>query len=149
MERQRKEELSMYYYIRDNLPSIVTMKDGFPPDELVLPTVSVEGGSYSDVMLELGNREGLRERLWSIDVFAKNKPQREDLGELIYNLFLPNQIVEVYDFELGDEEPYPPQIGVLRVQSRNSESIVVFRDLVEKLYWRRRITIVTQYQDIF
>lgn len=147
MEQQRKEELSIYYHIKDTVPAHITVVDGYPEHtELVLPSVSVECDLYENLPIELGNREGLKQRTWYIDIFAESKQQRDDLGELVYDALLNN--IEVYNFDLGDPPPYPPQIGVLRMKRRASDAIRVFRDLVEKLYWRRRITLITIYQDI-
>lgn len=146
MDVTRKIELALYYHLRGIIPSHIKVVKGYDEEELELPCVAVDGGRYENVPIELGNREGLRQQLWIIDIFAVNKQQRDDLADLIYNSFLNN--IPVYDYDVSFPPPNPPQVGILEIQDRSNDSIIVFRDLVEKFYWRRKITLNTRYKEI-
>lgn len=143
MELTRKIELSLYWYIRDFLPSTVSVEPSYKEEELQLPVVSIDASRFYTQPLELGNVLGLRKLLVNIDIFADTKQQRDDIADILYNLFKAN--IPIYDFEITSVPPLPPFLGYLRITNKSNEPMVVFRDLVEKFYWHRRIILDTDY----
>jgi hypothetical protein len=143
MELTRKIDLSLYWHVRNLLPAMVHVKSSYEEKELKLPGVSIDVPRFYARSLELGNKEGLRRQLVTVDVFAETKQQRDDIADILYDSFVYN--IPVYDFELGSPPPLPPLLGYLRVLDRSSEPIIVFRDLVEKFYWRRKISLSFDY----
>ena len=145
MEQKRKEEISIYYWLQDNVPDSVNVEDGFPGSaELTLPTVSITDLDISGEPFELGGSE-IDRRWWRIDVFAKDKVQRNKLRYMLYEQLEDH--IPVYDYDEG----FPPSIspsrlGTLLVEERTSSAVHVFEDLVEKLYWRANIVFSTIYQ---
>ena len=145
-------DLSLYYYVKGLMPSFVTIVDGFPGSEtsadpnLVLPTVSVDALDLSPVPFELGSLDKTK-RFWAIDVFAKNKSQRDDFAYLIFNQ-LKDSVIPVYNYDVGFPPTVVPQIGYLVSENINAKPIYVFRDLVQDLYWRSRITFFTKYTEV-
>lgn len=142
---EKKEDLSLYYWIKDLFSDtpFVTIKDEFPETELVIPTVSIDVGSVRIEQFELGNREGLRVRKWFVDIFAKNKTQREDFGYRILNALKDGIIVYNYD------EGFPPnispsKIGHLNVLSRSYDPMQISPDFSDKLYYRATVAFVAQ-----
>jgi len=106
MEIERLQDLSLYYYIKDLFsatPSI-TIVDGYPTGDLVLPSIAVESEDIRPISYEMGNRYFKDQRLWSIDVFGMNKTQRDSMAYRIKNS-VPNGI-PVYDYNQG----FPPAI---------------------------------------
>jgi hypothetical protein len=129
-------------------PVSATIKvvDGCPEEDLTLPTVSIEGENIRIVPHELGNRRGRRERIWTIDVFAKNKAQRDELTSIIMDDLESG--VPVYDYDEG----FPPGVSPTQLGSLNPFDIDVltvhnFGEL-EKLYWRCSIRFLSEYSQI-
>jgi len=139
MLRERLEDLSVNYYIKDLFSStpFVEIVDGFPTKDLTVPSISVEAGDIDTEPFELGNKDRLSYRIWYIDVFATNKTQRDEFGYQILNA-LENSI-PVYNYNDGFPPTVSPtQLGCLEVEPHglSMEIIRVFPQLTGKLYWR-------------
>ena len=140
---ERKEDLSIRQLIESSLPTTITINvvDGFPEEVLTLPTVSIDADTIELIDFELGNRDGRRIRSWNIDIFAKNKSQRDEIGYQLLNA-LKNGII-VYNYDEGFPPVVSPsQIGHLDVLSRKMTIIKIFSSLVEKMYYRATISVI-------
>ncbi len=152
MEIERKQDLSIVFWLKNevfqDLPT-VNIVDGYNLDSLVLPTVAVESENIRPHPRELGNRRGIRQRLWSIDVFGSTKTQRDTMAYRIIDaveLYIP-----VYDYDEGfDTNQLPTRVGTLKPipDSITATPIRIFPELVSKLYWRYRIRFITEYDVI-
>ena len=82
---ERKEDLSIYYWLKTLYTAypFITVVDGFPSTDLVIPSVSSEPDTIEVEDFQLGDRTGLRMRTWYIDIFAKNKTQRDEFAYTI------------------------------------------------------------------
>jgi hypothetical protein len=145
-----KQNLSVYYYIKDTLsgyPSI-QITDDYPNTELVLPSVAVVGNEIFSRPLELGNRHGLRNRVWNIEVYGDNKNQRDEITYVIMDNVELN--IPVYDYDQGFPPTSVPQLGVLKLKPNTliATPTRVFPDLTERLYWRTSIKFMTEYESI-
>lgn len=145
MQLNRLFDLSIFYWLQDTVPAIVNVEDGFPVGELTLPTVSITSLDIEGNPFELGGCD-LDNLFWRIDVFAKNKAQRDELAYLIYKELESN--VAVHDYDLGFPPVVAPVLGTLIVSRRKMRPVHVFEDLVEKMYWRLTITFVSYYEVI-
>ena len=145
LELHRLQDLSIYYWLQDLMPAFVTVVDGFPDSDLVIPTVSIEAMDTWGDPFELGGLDQKR-RFWRIDVFAKNKSQRDDFADYIFDQLEGN--IPVYDYNEGFPPPTPTQIGALKCLNRSNKTVYVFKELVRDLYWRRSITFQTEYETI-
>lgn len=110
---------------------------------MVLPTIAVEAGKIDVVEYELGNRVGLRIRRWFIDIYAKNKSQRDEFGYRLLDVLKDGILVYNYD------EGFPPSIsptviGHLQVLSKSYNPVMISEKVVEKLYYRASISMVAQ-----
>lgn len=150
----RKQDKSVYYHVADifsSMPSI-EIEDGYPDNkELVLPSIAVEGEDIFLRKLEMGNRRGRKLRLWSLDVYASNKEQRDEMVGILIDSLDSVDVINVYDYDEGfPPSVSPTQIGVLKIDkdSITATPIRIFPDLVEKLYWRSRIRFITEYAQI-
>lgn len=142
---ERKEDLSIYYFLKDVFSdtTFVNIVDGFPEGDLVLPTVAIEAGKIDVVGYELGNRDGLRIRKWYIDIYAKNKSQRDEFGYRLLDELKDG--IPVYNYDEGfPPSVTPTKIGALDVISKSYTPIRISADVVEKLYYRATISIVAQ-----
>jgi hypothetical protein len=150
MKLERKQDLSIFYWLQGLLaPVSTTIKvvDGFPEEVLTLPTVSIEGENIRVVPHELGNRRGRRERVWTIDVFATNKAQRDELTSVILDDLETG--IPVYDYDEGFPPGVSPtQLGLLSPFDIDVLTVHNFGDLVEKLYWRTSIRFISEYSQI-
>lgn len=149
MENERLRDLSIFYWLQALLPSFVQVVDAFPAQinqtdtPLTLPTVSIDHVLTQAVPFELGNVE-INKQMWVIDIFAKNKSQRDDFAYLILNTLKLN--VPVYDYNQGFPPAVVPCIGSLIVTNIQARPVYVFKELVGDLYWRSSITFSTEYQ---
>jgi hypothetical protein len=147
MEQLRKEQLSIYYWLVDLLPSFVTVVSEFPEGELTLPTVSVTNVRMFARPFQLGSSDDLYKRNWAIDVFAQNSGQRDDYLELIHDS-LKNGIC-TYNYDVGFPPTVtPPQIGSLYVEERESKPLRVYEDLVKKKFWWGKVLFRTYHTPI-
>ncbi len=147
MHLHRKEDLSIYYFLVDKFSafSFVNVSDGFPDAEMELPTISVEALDIGSPPFELGDRRGLRDRLWLIDVLALNKAQRDEFTYLILDSLENGIAVRDYDEGFPPDVPSPTQIGTLDVRDLSSSVVVIFPEIQEKLYWRMAINFATTF----
>ncbi len=148
---ERLQDQSCFYWLKSKVPTGVSVVDAFPTNvnsadtPLMLPTVSIEAARLIGVPFELGNYQSNKERLWTIDIFTKNKTQRDDLSYLIFDEL--EKGIPVMDYNEG----FPPlvtptQLGALDTSDIEIQPIYVFKDLVQDLYWRTRIRFWTIYR---
>lgn len=146
MELERKQDLSIYYWL-DGLMQpypMVNVNDGFPEGDLVLPSVTIESDAITPHLKEMGSRVSWRRRFWIIDVIALNKAQRDELTSIILN-DIENGI-SVYDYDEGFPPGVSPtEVGLLSITDWDVRTIRVFPTLVEKMYWRNTIRFFTEY----
>lgn len=145
MYLERLEDLSIFYFLKNEFSSnsFITVVDGFPEGDLSLPTVAIEAGRIDVQPYEMGNRDGLRVRRWYIDIYAKNKSQRDEIGYRLLNE-LKNGI-SVYNYNEGfPPSVSPTKIGVLQVLAKSYNPIKIDADVVEKLYYRATLSVVAQ-----
>ena len=120
MQLNRKIDLSIYYWLVDEVPTGINVEDGFPVGKLELPTVSIVTLDTKATPFELGGCD-LDDSFWRIDVFAVNKAQRDELAYIIYKELEDG--IPVYDYDFGFVAP--PQIGTLVVSKRNLKLISI------------------------
>ena len=146
----RLQDMSIYYWLVDTVPSAVNVVDAFPVSDvdqnprLVLPTVSIDTLPTSSGPFELGNKTPLWDRQWVIDIFANTKSMRDDLGYMILEALYCDIVVSDYN-EGFPPDVTPTEVGALLVRDIEMQSVYVFRELVEDLYWRASVTFFTKY----
>lgn len=142
----RKEDLSVFYFIKATFSSysLLTVVDSFPENEvLTIPTVAIDAGKLTEEDFELGNREKVRVRTWYIDIFAKNKSQRDDMGYSI--LAATRNGINIYDYDEGFPPDFSPsRIGHMQILSQSYEPIPVILSENEKSYFRGQVILVTE-----
>lgn len=141
MYYERKEDLAIYYWLVNKFSGAsVNIIDGFPVDPLSIPSIAVDWSSTELLDIQLGDRAGSRLRTWHIDVFAKNKSQRDEFAYKIYNDLKDG--ITVYDIVNG--VPSATSIGHLNILQRRINRIDIDPELTGMLYYRARLTILTQ-----
>lgn len=142
---ERKEELSVYYFIEGLFTDATYIKivDAFPEELLTIPTVAVEGGPLMTRLFEIGNSDRVRSRQWIIDIFAKNKTQRDEIGYRIMNAIKPG--IPTYNYDEGFPPAVTPSaLGHLEVLKIDYKPIRIIPELVETLYHRATLLFVAQ-----
>jgi len=121
------------------------VEDGFPEKLLAIPTISAEWEDIVGYPLEVGNRKVLKERTWYIDIFAKNKSQRDEFAYQIFNAL--DDGVPVYDYNEGFPENgvTPSRLGSLIPITRRIKNIEVNADLTDELYYRAAVIFEAVY----
>jgi hypothetical protein len=118
--------------------------DGFPVDKLEVPCVSIEAKRIDTSDFELGNRSRVQIRSWYLDIFAKNKSQRDELGYLLLNSL--EECIPVYDYDEGfPPDIMPTELGCLNVESLKLDIIRVMPQLVGDLYYRATVSFTAIY----
>jgi len=137
---ERKEDLSIYYWLKSLFSdySFVTIVDGFPTTELVIPSIAVEPDTLEIREFELGSREGVRLRTWYMDVYAKNKSQRDEFGYKILDALKDG--IPVYDYDISI--PSDTEIGHLNILKRRMKIITIVPELVSTMYYRSSVSIL-------
>ena len=145
-----KQNLSVYYFIKETLSGYPTIEitDDYPNAELTLPSVAVVGNDIFPKPLELGNRHGIRNRAWNIEIYGANKNQRDEITYILLDTLENN--IPVYDYDYGFPPTMSPKIGTLNIKPNTLVATPsrVFPELVEKLYWRESIKFLTEYESI-
>lgn len=136
----------MFYFIKNifqDLASFIAIEDSFPEKLLTIPTISIDAGKLKEELFELGDRDKVRIRIWYIDIFAKNKSQRDDFGYKI--LEKSKNGINIYDYNEGfPPDIAPTRIGHMDILSISYEPIPVMLDEAEPLYFRGQVILVTQ-----
>jgi hypothetical protein len=139
----RKEDTGLVYWLQEQFTSYPFIKvvDGFPEDvELTIPSVSVEPDTIEDFPVQLGDRVGSNLRTWYFDVFAKNKPQRDELAYKIYDDLAEGVII----YEIVDGQKTATKIGHLNVLKKRIKMIRIDAALVSKMYYRATVSVLVQ-----
>lgn len=142
MYRERKEDISVFYWLKDKFldTPYVNIVDEFPTTLLSLPTISVDTDMIETSSFEMGNRIRQKIRFYSFDIFANNKTQRNEFAYRLLNE-LENPI-PVYDYDEGfPPDVSPTQLGCLVPDEIRVEILPVFPELVDKLYYRATVTL--------
>jgi hypothetical protein len=121
----------------------ITVVDDFPLSNLTIPTISVVADTIVTSRFELGNRKRLQTRTWYIDVFAKNKSQRDEYAYRILNAL--EECVPVYNYDEGFPPIIPTRLGCLEPEEIRMEIITILPELVDKLYYRSTVTYSSVY----
>lgn len=150
MYQERKEDLSVVYWLKDNFASssFVTIVDAFPEEDLQLPTISVEWDTIDGYQAELGNRKTVKERVFYIDVFAKNKSQRDEFAYKIYNDLDDGIPVYNYDEGFPEQGVTPTRLGCLIPLHRKIQNIKILPELVDELYYRAVVIFTAVYDKL-
>jgi len=148
MDIERKKDLSYYYWLKTLFTGLpITVVDEFPEDALVVPSVCIENGDVIVIPKEMGNRHGTRVRSWYVDVYAKNKVQRNEIAFKIIDAL--EESIPVYDYDEGfPPDVSPTQIGCMTNENIQMNTIRVLPELVEVLYWRVQISFEGTYSDV-
>ena len=149
----RNEDLSVYFFLKGVIGSKVKkIVDGYPYTEiengtLEIPSASIEHRQTSEEGGELGS--AWFRRSWSIDIFALNDGQRDELANLVFNAL--DAAVPVKDYSGGfNKDTGKSLLGVdLRIIEYMTPEDRMMRptygfDLFAKIkYWRTNITFST------
>ena len=149
MDILRKQDLSIYYFLVDLFQDapFITIVDGFPVQNLVVPSISVEAKMLNKQAFEMGNRRHLVPRVWIIDIFAKDKAQRDEFGYRIFTAL--DDPIPVYDYDEGfPPSVSPTQLGSMEIMDTKMEIIKVLPELVDNLYYRATVTFVASYSKV-
>lgn len=150
MYQERKEDLSVYYHISDQFTDVsdfVSIEDSFPEEPISIPSVSVDAGELDHKLFELGNKTPLRIRKWRIDVFAKNKSQRDDFCYRILNSL--DDGINVYNYDEG----FPPDVtpsksGHLGLLNKRFIPVPVMLQENQQKYYRGQVIFITEQDQV-
>lgn len=146
MYLERKQDLSLYHYVKELFTDIETISvvDGFPEIGLTIPCIAVDIDEITTEKVELGNQDRMEYRTWFIDVFAITKTQRNEFGYRLINSL--EECIPVYDYDEGFPPEYEPtKLGCLLPDEVSLRIIPVFPELVEKMYYRAKIRFTARY----
>lgn len=129
-----KAHYSLIQKLKTEFQTELEVKDSFPKEELLVPTLSVNLVSVDFTNLQIGDYNNIRELSWVIDVFALNKTQR---NQIVFKLFyILEKKIPIYDYDLGFPPQSIPEIGSLTPTRLRIEFIEVQAEKPEDLYYR-------------
>lgn len=143
MNLGRKQDLSVIYWLKDMYEDDgITIVDGYPDSGLIVPSISVTWDRIDTYEYEMGNKRRAWDRSFYLDIYAKNKTQKD---EIVFRLL--DDLVEEIDVNDYDEG-FPPlvtptKIGILKVVSLRAKNIQVYPEITEKMHYRALISLVT------
>lgn len=124
MYLERKQELSLYYWLDDLFSgSGVSVVDSYYDGDLEVPRIAIVGEEIASSLHELGGQERY-ERIWDIKIYAKTKQQRDEIGYKIFTKVREDGHIPVQDYDEG----FPPEV---------SPSNLGFMDVLEHQYLPR------------
>ena len=95
----------------------------------------------------MGLRTGLRVRSWTLEVYAQNKAQRDEIASIIMGEI--ENGIPVHDYDEGfPPSVSPTQLGTMMTMGIMIIPMRIFPELVEKLYWKVAIRFSTTYETI-
>ena len=148
MELQRKQDLSLVYWLKDLLidTPFINIVSEYTENNLSVPCIAVETGVTDGEPFELGNRSLLQQREYYIDIYASNISQRNDYAYKIFNeLTAP---VSVNDYDEGfPPDVTPTQIGSLLLNRIRIVPIEVEPELLKTMYWRSAVIYTALYEN--
>lgn len=138
---ERSEDLSMYKWLVDLFADapFVHIVDSFPTDLLELPTISVEAVSITVEGSELGNRDPIKTRTYSFDIFGADKSQRDEYAYRIFNAL--KDPIDIYDYSIYSS---PVKVDCYDVTDKRLQNLKVLPSLTPKLYYRANVVCITQ-----
>lgn len=146
MYLERKQELSVYYWLNDLFEGTdVDIVDAYYDGTLEIPRVAIVGGDIGSTLHELGGAERY-DRVWYLEIYANTKQQRDEIGYKIFGQLRTDGSIPVYDYDEG----FPPDVSpsvlgymdVLRHQYRPS---IFDSELQNVLDWRATVAIHSRY----
>jgi hypothetical protein len=146
MHLLRKQDLSVYYYIKNLFTStpFVSVVDGYTEGDVVIPSVAVESLDTDAYPLELGNSDRYKVRVWNIDVYALNKTQRDEFSYQIMDAV--EHKIPVYNYDEGFPPTVSPtQLGCMITDAIHIQIIKILPELVDKYYYRATVSITAIY----
>lgn len=149
MEQERKEDLSVVYWLKDLFfdNTFINVKDGYPDEDIVLPSVVVDAESLVPVQFQLGDRTRINDRTWYIDIYAKTKTQRDEIGYRILHALEDG--IPVYDYDQGfPPDVSPASLGSLEIGDIRMTIIKILPELVSTMYYRATISFAAKNNQI-
>lgn len=150
MEIEEKQDLSVYYFVKDLLEpyTYITVVDAYPEGEMSLPTVAVTPRDVETFQFQLGSKSRIRDRTWYIDVFALNTAQGRKIGYKLLKALEDDIPVLDYDEGLPPAVTDQTQLGLLEVGTLRLDIIKVMPELVNKLYYRAVVYLSARYNQV-
>jgi hypothetical protein len=145
MHLNRKQDLSVYYFIKDLFSStpFVNIEDGYLENGVTIPTVAVESLDIETVPFELGNSKRLNIRTWDVDIYALNKTQRDEFSYQVMDAL--EDSIPVWDYDGGFPPTVLTQLGCMEPDNIRIEIIRILPELVDKYYYRATVSFTAIY----
>ena len=149
MDLHIKQDRAVWYWLQGLFSDVPAVKilDSFPAENLEIPCISVDLHTISRKDFEIGNRKGLHDIMWNIDIFTENKAQRDAYAFRILSAL--DEKIDVYDYDAGfPPSVSPPKMGCLLPSNVKLEIIKIFPELTEMLYYRSNVNFIGEYSEI-
>jgi len=143
---ERKQELSIYYWLEDIFSGDgVSIVDAYYNGELQVPRIAIDPGNIESYTFELGGQEGY-DRIWYLRIFGNTKQQRDEMGYKIFNTLRNKRTISVYDYDEGfPPSVTPTEIGYLSIPQHQYRPENLVSELQEILFYRAAVAIHSKY----
>ena len=147
MYLERKQELSVYYWLEDLFTGDgVSTVDSYYDGDLEIPRVAIVGGDIDSSPLELGGQERY-DRIWYLEIFGSTKQQRDEIGYKIFGQIREDGHIPVYDYDEGFPPTVSPSsLGYMDIVRHQYRPAIFDSELQTVLDWRATVAIHSRYK---
>jgi hypothetical protein len=146
MELERLIDLSVYHKLKNLLPVSVNVVDAWDDDsDINPPAVAINIAKNERAWLELGSNSTKKIMVFTLEIYATTKTQRENIASLIADGLEEN--IVVYDYNDGFPPSYSPlKIGAaIIVRPPNYSPMPIVSGLQPRTKWVGRVTFEIYY----
>lgn len=146
MYLERKQELSVYYWLTDLFEdSNVSIVDSYYDGDLEIPRVAIVGGDIGSTLHELGGQERY-DRVWWLEIYAKTKQQRDEIGYRIFGQIREDGHIPIFDYDEGFPPTVSPSsLGYMDIVKHQYRPKNYDSELQNLLDWRATVAIHSRY----
>ena len=146
MYLERKQELSIYYWLEDLFTGTgVDIVDSYYDGDLEIPRVAIVGGDIGSTLHELGGAERY-DRVWYLEIFANTKQQRDEIGYKIFGQLRTDGGMKIYDYDEGFPPAVSPSsLGWMDALRHQYRPAIFDTELQTLMDWRATVAIHSRY----
>ena len=146
MYLERKQELSVYYWLSGLFTDgVVSVVDSYYDGKLEVPRIAIVGEAIGSTLHELGGAERY-DRIWSLEIYAKTKQQRDEIGYKIFGDIRENGHIQVFDYDEGfPPDVSPSSLGYMDIIEHQYRPKNLDSGLQEVLDWQAKVAVHSRY----
>ncbi|MEM4134611.1 MAG: hypothetical protein QXV73_05380 [Candidatus Micrarchaeia archaeon] len=131
---EENAHFSLIRKLKDSFADTVKVVDSYPRNQIEVPLISVDIIRLDFTKLQIGDYNNIRNITWIVDVFAKNKTQRDRMTFQLMSTL--EQKIPIYDFTNGFNNQNLIEIGAIEPKRLRVEFVEIEVENPEELFFR-------------